>query len=429
VGSFLARVLGPERLHAAHSGLGGLLGPKLSPVTAVRVRLNFDVQPTNTAPGHAITPAVQVAFRDFETGALATEVTNQIKMRIGINPGAGTLGSDTIQSPSNGIATFANLTIGNSGTGYTLVADALSSTFTGDSLIHIPGTSNAFDITENNIWTSRASMPTARYAFGTGAVSGTLYAVGGFNGGYLATLEAYDPIANTWTAKASMPTPRYIFATGVVNGLLYAVAGQNTSSSTLTTLEAYDPASNTWTTKAPLPETAGRNGPAAGAVNGVLYVVGGFNTGVSLGTVQAYNPTTDTWTAKTSMPTPRAYLSVSVVNGILYAIGGRSGGPDLGTVEAYDPLLDAWTTKASMPTPRAGLRTGVVGGLIYAAASDGVTNTVEAYDPVANSWATKPSLPTARGVPGVEGINGVLYVVGGKASAPGFLTTNEAYHP
>jgi hypothetical protein len=75
------------------------------------------------------------------------------------------------------------------------------------------------------------------------------------------------------------------------------------------------------------------------------------------------------------------------------------------------------------------LRTGVVGGLIYAAASDGVTNTVEAYDPVANSWATKPSLPTARGVPGVEGINGVLYVVGGKASAPGFLTTNEAYHP
>jgi len=147
VGSFMAQVLGPKRLHATHSGLGGLLGPKLSPVTAVQVRLTFDVQPSNTEPSSPITPAVQVAFRDVATGAIANEVTNRIKVGIGTNPGEATLGGDTIQPPSNGIATFANLTIGNSATGYTLVADALSSSFTGDSLIHTPATSNAFDIT------------------------------------------------------------------------------------------------------------------------------------------------------------------------------------------------------------------------------------------------------------------------------------------
>ena len=145
--SFMAQVLGPKRLHATHSGLGGLLGPKLSPVTAVQVRLTFDVQPSNTEPSSPITPAVQVAFRDVATGAIANEVTNRIKVGIGTNPGEATLGGDTIQPPSNGIATFANLTIGNSATGYTLVADALSSSFTGDSLIHTPATSNAFDIT------------------------------------------------------------------------------------------------------------------------------------------------------------------------------------------------------------------------------------------------------------------------------------------
>ena len=147
VGSVIAQVLGPKRLHATHSGLGGLLGPKLSPVAAVQVRLTFDVQPSNTEPSSPITPAVQVASRDVATGAIANEVTNRIKVGIGTNPGEATLGGDTIQPPSNGMATFANLTIGNSATGYTLVADALSSSFTGDSLIHTPATSNAFDIT------------------------------------------------------------------------------------------------------------------------------------------------------------------------------------------------------------------------------------------------------------------------------------------
>src|SRR6266576_1126854 len=154
VGSFMAQVLGPKRLHATHSGLGGLLGPKLSPVTAVQVRLTFDVQPSNTEPS---SPAVQVAFRDVATGAIANEVTNRIKVGIGTNPGEATLGGDTIQPPSNGIATFANLRINNPGTGYTLAADALSSTFTGDSLIHTPGTSTPFDVGSPDLVISSAA--------------------------------------------------------------------------------------------------------------------------------------------------------------------------------------------------------------------------------------------------------------------------------
>src|SRR5437773_1856063 len=160
-GSLVMRVLGPKRLHASHYGLGGLLGPKLSPVTAVQVRLSFDVQPSNTEPSSPITPAVQVALRDLGTGALATEITNRIKVGIGTNPGEATLGGDTIQPPSNGIATFANLRINNPGTGYTLAADALSSTFTGDSLIHTPGTSTPFDVGSPDLVISSAAPTVA----------------------------------------------------------------------------------------------------------------------------------------------------------------------------------------------------------------------------------------------------------------------------
>src|SRR5437879_3525828 len=82
VGSFLARVLGPKRLHATHTGLGGLLGPKLSPVTAARVRLSFEVQPSNTGPGDPISPAVQVAYRDAESNTVATEIVNRMHATI-----------------------------------------------------------------------------------------------------------------------------------------------------------------------------------------------------------------------------------------------------------------------------------------------------------------------------------------------------------
>src|SRR2546429_4472932 len=145
VGSFLARVLGPERLHAAHTGLGGLLGPTASRVTAVLVRLSFVVQPSNTGAGDPISPAVQVAYQDPESEAVDTQIVNPIHLALGANPGPASL-ADTLENPSSGIATFADVRIGVDGSGYTLVADAFSSVFTGDSLLHIPATSNPFNV-------------------------------------------------------------------------------------------------------------------------------------------------------------------------------------------------------------------------------------------------------------------------------------------
>jgi len=308
------------------------------------------------------------------------------------------------------------------------------------------GVSATVSITvECDCWTTKTSMPTARYALGVGAIDGILYAVGGLAvSTQFATVEAYDPATDTWTTKASMPTARDRLAVGVVNGILYAVGGRvgsGLASVPVATVEAYDPVTNSWTTKASMPTA--RLDPAVGVVNGILYALGGVGAGGftdALATVEAYDPATNTWTTKAPMPTARFGLGVATINGKLYAVGGASnapGGAQYATLEVYDPATDTWTTKASMSASRHLLGLGAINGKLYAVGGQGSVATgshflgsVEAYDPVTDLWTTKAAMPTARAFLGIEVVNGVLYAAGG-AGPTSFtpLGTVEAYHP
>src|SRR5438876_1952216 len=112
---------------------------------------------------------------------------------------------------------------------------------------------------ECDCWTTKASMPTARYALGVGANDGVVYAVGGIKSvgpSIAATVEAYDPASNTWTTKASMPTARHRLAVGVVNGILYAVGGTGNLGNPPAgpaTAEGSEPAPTPGTTKPSMP--------------------------------------------------------------------------------------------------------------------------------------------------------------------------------
>src|SRR6266550_1239866 len=195
------------------------------------------------------------------------------------------------------------------------------------------GVSATVSITvECDCWTTKTSMPTARYALGVGAIDGILYAVGGLAvSTQFATVEAYDPATDTWTTKASMPTARDRLAVGVVNGILYAVGGRvgsGLASVPVATVEAYDPVTNSWTTKASMPTA--RFDLAVVVANGTLYALGGVGSGGftdALATVEAYDPATNTWTTKAPMLTARFGLGVATINGKLYAVGGASNAP------------------------------------------------------------------------------------------------------
>jgi hypothetical protein len=404
-------------LVATADGLTSVTSVAFNITPAAPAQLAFTVQPSNTAPGATITPAVEVTARDAQ-GNTATGFNGSITVAIANNPGGGTLAGTKTRNAVAGVATFNNLSINAAGTGYTLQATSANKT---------PATSNAFKIgSVGDLWTAAASMPVRSATLGAATINGILYAVGGFNGtdGDLATLQAYDPTIDTWTTKASMPTARQVLGVAAIDGILYAVGGYHNGF--LSTLEAYDPTTNMWTTKASMPTP--RSGLGVAAINGILFAVGG--NGSDGRVVEAYDPATDMWTTKASMPTARQTFGIAAINGILYAVGGDFGSSSLATVEAYDPVADAWTTKASMPTGRSNLGAGALNGALYAVGGfNGATlGTLEAYDPATNMWTTKASMVTARSNQGVAAIDGVLYVAGGY-DGDTQVATVEAYHP
>ena len=103
-------------------------------------KLNFAQQPTNTAAGAQITPAVTVRIED--AGGNLTSDTRSVSIAIGTNPGGGTLSGTTSAAAVAGIATFANLSIDRNGNGYTLAASAASLT---------GATSSAFNIATGSV--------------------------------------------------------------------------------------------------------------------------------------------------------------------------------------------------------------------------------------------------------------------------------------
>jgi thiamine biosynthesis lipoprotein ApbE len=100
-------------------------------------RLAFGQQPTTTAAGAVIAPAVTVRIEDA-LGNLVTGATQGVTLALGTNPGTGALSGTLSVAAVDGIATFSDLSIDQVGTGYTLVASATGLA---------DATSDLFDIT------------------------------------------------------------------------------------------------------------------------------------------------------------------------------------------------------------------------------------------------------------------------------------------
>ncbi len=83
------------------------------------VKLAFSVQPSNAMTGATITPAVQVLVED-SSGNVVTNATSPVT--VALVGGTGLAGTLTV-TPQNGVATFSNLSVSNTGT-YTLSASS-----------------------------------------------------------------------------------------------------------------------------------------------------------------------------------------------------------------------------------------------------------------------------------------------------------------
>ncbi len=308
--------------------------------------------------------------------------------------------------------------------GLSLILFLLAATFAGRVAAQSPGT-----------WSTVAPMPTARWLLATATgQDGRIYAIGGYNGGPLNTVEAYSPTTNTWTTVAPMPTARYrLAAARGPDGRIYAIGG--IGGAVLNTVEVYTPSTNSWATMAPMP-TARHSMAAAAGPDGLIYAMGGGNAGV-LGTVEAYSPITNSWT--TVAPFPNAgyccvgHAAATGPDGRIYSMGGEGANvPVSGQLWGYTKTTNTWELMADMPIARSHLAaTTGVDGRIYAVGGDGgAYNRVakadaQVYSAVTNTWSIVAPMPTARsGLGAAAGPDGRIYAIGGYNGA--ILNTVEA---
>ncbi len=291
---------------------------------------------------------------------------------------------------------------------------------------------------QQNSWTGKAPMPTARLGLATCAVNGKIYAIGGYaqaSSRGLRTVEEYDPETDSWRGRADMPTGRRWLTASAVNGKCFAIGGHTGPGAPgLATVEEYDPETDSWSSRAGMP--AARVAHAAAVVDGKIFIVGGGTTSNNLvPTLAVYDPMTDSWATKSEMPMARgAFPAASAVNGQIYVLGGSEGSRD---VEAYDPATDSWTDRASMPTGRYTLTAGAVNGRIYAIGGKRLPAntplaTVREYDPIENAWVTRAGLSSVRWGLASSVVEGRIYVIGGSEVGPPphpGLTRNEEYTP
>jgi uncharacterized repeat protein (TIGR03803 family) len=119
---------------SATSGLTGSISSSFTISPGSMGHLSFSVQPSKTAAGSAVAPAVQVEVLDQENNLITTDSSDQVTLAVASGPGGITSGGTA--TVSGGIATFSNLILDTAGS-YTLaetgtggLSGANSSSFT-----------------------------------------------------------------------------------------------------------------------------------------------------------------------------------------------------------------------------------------------------------------------------------------------------------
>ena len=369
-------------------------------------RLEFTTQPADVVEFTPFAAPVTVTLRDAQ-GATVTGFTGYVTLQVMPEPAGNPWVPYPTAQAVSGVAHFERFAVPATGSGMTLVATAEPAA---------PATSAPFAVSASP-WESRAAAPTQRMYAASAVAGGRFYVAGGTSDtedftGFLATMDAYDPVSDGWSSRAPMPTARVRAGAAALDGLIY-VAGGNDGSGLLATVEVYDPATDQWTARAPM--QVARAHPALVAFDGRLYAIGGIGEGgAPLGTVEVYDPATNQWGTRRAMPDGRALSGVAVEGGMLYAVGGGFGFEASTLVQAYNPVSNTWSSRASLPDAQGFSGIVAAGGriLVVAGVGDqGVVNDVAAFDPGSNSWARIASIPWVGGLTYAGVVDGVVYAV------------------
>jgi hypothetical protein len=202
----------------------------------------------------------------------------------------------------------------------------------------------------------------ARSTPGVGPLPNGYFVVfGGTQNGYaLSAVTQYDPntvtvvdgATNQTRSLRSMNVPRAEFGWATdANDLSYAIGGQDNNGTPLASVEVYNPTANTWTYLAPLPQPLyGESAVSDGA--GHLFALGGVGAnGAISNLVYRYTIATNTWDQSASplQVGVRDSAAVLAPNGLLYVLGGKTAAGASTTVESYNSTVNTWNLETALP--------------------------------------------------------------------------------
>lgn len=174
-------------------------------------QLAFSSQPSSTAAGTAIAPAVGVVIEDA-SGNVVPSFGGSVTVALATNPGSGSLAGTTTVAAVNGVATFSTLSITKVGTGYTLTASSVPLT---------SATSSAFTITPGPVASILVNPHTASLSWPYGPDSVQLVAT---------VYDAYGNVEPGWPVGWTVyhttgVLSATVSATGLVSGNTNHAAG------------------------------------------------------------------------------------------------------------------------------------------------------------------------------------------------------------
>src|SRR5207302_271687 len=170
-------------------------------IPGTATQLAFTVQPSNTVAGAAISPAVQVTALD-PAGNPVPSFTGRVTDALGNKPGGSTLSGTTTVAAVNGVATFVDLSLNKTGTGYWLTATATGLNATSSGFNITPGAASqlVFGTQPGTTVAGQQITPAVKVraldAFGnvaTGFTGAVAIALGSNPGG--STLSGTTPVA------------------------------------------------------------------------------------------------------------------------------------------------------------------------------------------------------------------------------------------
>ncbi|MFT5049120.1 MAG: N-acetylneuraminic acid mutarotase [Chlamydiales bacterium] len=204
--------------------------------------------------------------------------------------------------------------------------------------------------TVTDTWSSGPALPAPRGSGGLVRLERQLHFFGGVSSdketslGEHFVLDLDNP--GGWTLAAPLPIPRNHFGSAALAGKAYVIGGQfghDIDPIDQAHVHAYDPLGDTWSEVAPLPFGRSHMEPGTLSTGARLLVVGGRANGmgaIALPDITEYDPVEDTWTALPPLPVG-LLAPVACVQGAELFVSAGGLGPFAPQAASYTRLQSA----------------------------------------------------------------------------------------